>query len=353
MDDRTLLAIDAIRRDSRSGAVELANRAALLLIEYCDTYRAEAFERELTSLCRALIGAQPSMAPLLNLCNAVLRAAEHPGIVYPEGRPQPATPPQAASNAALRFYAFLAHHPRRIANEMLPYIHSGALLLTHSSSATVLAALLRAHEAGKRFGVVCTESRPLYEGVSMARQLAEAGIGVEVIADAAAAVFVHGFYALLIGADAITSEGVLNKVGTLGMALAARTPTLRNGAKLRKSAEAWSRTSCTPEPAASAMRRGSSDVPGHSERVAGVPVYCLAGSEKLVPAGAELSIEEKNPAEIVESGPNLRGFNIYFDQTPLDLITKFFTEDGVLTPDEIRERLSAVSLHPALLPEPP
>ena len=227
MDDRIRLALDDLRADSRSGAVALANRAALLLIEYCDrsTLDDEAFQCDLASLCRTLVGAQPSMAPLLNLCTAVLAAAEHPGLVYPGGKPQQATPPQAASNAALRFYTFLAHHPRRIANELLPYVHSGALLLTHSSSATVLAALLRAHEAGKRFGVVCTESRPLYEGVALARRLAAAGIGVEVIADAAAAVFIHGFYTLLIGADAITPEGVINKVGTLGMSIAARSAT--------------------------------------------------------------------------------------------------------------------------------
>ena len=304
MDDRILLAVDAIRRDSRSGAVELANRAALLLIEFCDGPLGEGFESELVSLCRALMGAQPGMAPLVNLCNDVVSAAEQPGMVYVQGKPQPATPPQAASNAALRFYAFLAHHPRRIANEMLPYIHSGSLLLTHSSSATVLAALLRAHEAGKHFGVVCTESRPMFEGVQMARQLAAAGIGVEVIADAAAAVFIHGFYTVLIGADAITPDGVINKVGTLGMALAARS--------------------------------------------AGVPVYCLAGSEKFLPAGAEAVIEERDPAEIVPAAPNLSGFNIYFDQTPLELITKVFTEDGGLTPDEVRGKLSEVTLHPAL-----
>ena len=133
MDDRILLAVYAIRQDSRSGAVELANRAALLLIEFCDGLHGEGFESELASLCRRLMSAQPGMAPLVNLCNEVMRAAEHPGVVYVQGKPQPATPAQAASNAALRFYAFLAHHPRRIANEMLPYIHSGSLILTHSS----------------------------------------------------------------------------------------------------------------------------------------------------------------------------------------------------------------------------
>lgn len=250
------------------------------------------------------MAAQPSMASLINLCNQVMQATEQASVIHVHGRPQRATVPQAASNAALRFTAFLAHHTRRIANEMLPYIHSGALFLTHSSSSTVLAALLRAHEAGKRFGVVCTESRPQYDGVQMARRLAEAGIEVEVIVDATAAVFIHGFYTLLIGADAISADGVVNKVGTFGMALAA-----------------------------------------HS---LGVPVYSLAGSEKFLPQGALFAIEEKSPEEVLPSDKNLRGFNVYFDQTPLELVTRFFTEDGPMTAEDVRRKLTALELHPTL-----
>jgi translation initiation factor 2B subunit (eIF-2B alpha/beta/delta family) len=308
--DPILAAVDAIRQDSRSGAIEIANRAALLLMPYCDGWIGGddgQFRRELATLCGKLLAAQPGMAPMVNLCNEVVQAAENPGLSHINGQAQTASAPQAASDAALKYYAFVAHHTRRIANEVLPYIHSGSLLLTHSSSATVLAALLRAREAGKRFGVVCTESRPQCEGAQMARQLAAAGIGVEVIADAAAAVVMHGFYTLLIGADAITPSGVINKVGTLGMALAARS--------------------------------------------AGVPVYCLAGSEKFLPRGAEVTIEERDPTEIVPGAKDLQGFNIYFDQTPLDLITKFFSEEGVLSPAEVAAKLAEVSLHPSLRPQ--
>jgi translation initiation factor 2B subunit (eIF-2B alpha/beta/delta family) len=263
-----------------------------------------AFTRELAELCRQLMAVQPSMASIANLCNDVMHATERDEVIYLHGKPQPATMPQAASNAALKFTAFLAHHNRRIANEMLPFIHSGALLLTHSSSSTVLAALLRAKDASKRFGVVCTESRPQREGVALARQLAEAGIEVEVIADATAAVFIHGFYTLLIGADAITSEGVVNKVGTLGMALAAKQ--------------------------------------------LGLPVYCLAGTEKFLPQGAPFEIEEKDPTEIVPTESLMHGFNVYFDQTPLELITRFFTEDGPLTAEDVRGKLGERVLHGAL-----
>ena len=296
--------IDWIHGDAQSGAVELANRAAALIMQFGGGWEGddEMFKTELADLCRRICRAQPSMASIVNLCNEVLYATERDG--FSHGWRQPTTAPHRASNAALGFTAFLAHHARRIANETLPYIHSGSLLLTHSHSSTVFAALARAHGAGKRFGVVCTESRPQYDGVQMARRLAAEGIAVEVIADATAALFIHGFYTLLIGADAVSADGVINKVGTLGMALAAKQ--------------------------------------------LGVPIYCLAGSEKFLPQGASFDIEEKDGAEIVAPEKNLRGFNVYFDQTPLDLITKFFTEDGTLTANAVRERLQRTALHPLL-----
>jgi translation initiation factor 2B subunit (eIF-2B alpha/beta/delta family) len=295
-----------IAADKHSGAFELANQAANLIMQFADFWEGDeaTFKCELVELCRQLIAAQPSMASIVNLCNDVMHATEGEGVIHLHGKPQRATLPQVVSNAALKFGAFLAHHNRRIANEMLPFIHSGALLLTHSSSSTVVAALLRAKDAGKRFGVVCTESRPQYEGVALARKLAAAGIEVEVIADATAAVFIHGFYTLLIGADAITSEGVVNKVGTLGMALAAKQ--------------------------------------------LGLPVYCLAGTEKFLPQGATFEIEEKDPTEIAPLEPLMRGFNVYFDQTPLELITRFFTEEGTLTAAEVRGRLGERVLHEGL-----
>ena len=303
------LPLDALMQefasDEQSGAVELANRAAHLIMRFCDDWHGDGrqFKQLLIDLCRQLIAAQPGMTSVLNLCNEVLQATERDRIIVINGRPQPATEPQAASNAALRFTAFLAHHARRIANEALPYIHSGSLLLTHSYSATVLAALLRAKHAGKRFGVVCGESLPQFEGVRMARALAGHGIAVEVIVDAAAAVFIHGFYTLPIGADAISAQGVVNKVGTLGLALAARAQ--------------------------------------------GIPVYCLAGSEKFLTSGAPFALVERAGDELLPPAPNLRGFNLGFDQTPLELITRYFTEDGVLAASELRDRLHQSTLHAA------
>src|SRR5712692_5476031 len=106
MDETLLNAVASIQQDAHSGAVELANRAASLIMQFCDESHGDDdahFNAELAALCRQLMAAQPSMASLINLCNDVLWAAKREGVIYVHGQPQRATVPQAASNAALRF----------------------------------------------------------------------------------------------------------------------------------------------------------------------------------------------------------------------------------------------------------
>ena len=300
-------AVAAWNNDRTSNTVELVSQAAGLLMQFCDEWNAgddERFKTELATFCLSLIKMRPGAAALWNLANDALHAADNPQPIPGPNGPRLLTPVQAASNAALRFLAFLGHHERRIANEMLPYIHSGSLFLTHSYSLTVLAALVRAKEAGKRFGVVCTQSLPRQGGILMARALAGAGIEVEVIADAAAAEFIQGFYHVLLGADAIVADGLVNRVGTLGMALVAK--------------------------------------------AVGVPVYCLAGSEKFLPLETPVSMDEHDPEEIIASAPNLHGYNCYLDLTPLDCITRFFTEDGPIDAQQAYDKLAKNRLHPLL-----
>lgn len=75
---------------------------------------------------------------------------------------------------------------------------------------------------GPGISVVVCESRPLCEGVTMAQRLAAAGLQVTLITDAQAGVFVEEADAVLLGADAVTPDGVVNKVGSRLLALAAK-----------------------------------------------------------------------------------------------------------------------------------
>ena len=97
----------------------------------------------------------------------------------------------------------------------------------------------------------------------------------------------------MIGADTIRSDGgVMNKVGTLPLALAARE--------------------------------------------ARVPVYVLCETMKIAAPDFALTFEEMDPAELLPAPePGVRVRNVYFDLTPGPLVTKIISEQGVLTPADI------------------
>lgn len=65
---------------------------------------------------------------------------------------------------------------------------------------------------GRRFRAIVCESRPLCEGVSLANALAAAGVQVTVITDAQAGAFMEEADLVLVGADSLTADAVVNKV---------------------------------------------------------------------------------------------------------------------------------------------
>jgi ribose 1,5-bisphosphate isomerase len=94
-------------------------------------------------------------------------------------------------------------------------ISSGDVVFTHCHSSTVVDILKKAKKEGKRFKVYNTETRPLFQGRITARELARAGIPVVHFIDSAARIALKEADIMLIGADAISSEGkVFNKIGS-------------------------------------------------------------------------------------------------------------------------------------------
>lgn len=99
-------------------------------------------------------------------------------------------------------------------------------ILTHCHSSVVTGILLKAKEQGKNdFQVFATETRPRYQGRITAQELLDVGIKTTLVVDSAMRWVVRNYPIdmILIGADAITSEGtVLNKIGSRLLALVAR-----------------------------------------------------------------------------------------------------------------------------------
>lgn len=107
------------------------------------------------------------------------------------------------------------------------FIQNGGVYLTHCHSSTVVAMFKRAKLKGKRFSVIATETRPKFQGRVTAKELLEAGIDdVTLIIDDVAESIIQGRLkhvdSIFIGADLLSNKGLVNKVGSLGIAYAAK-----------------------------------------------------------------------------------------------------------------------------------
>ncbi|MCP5120798.1 MAG: hypothetical protein GY953_59145, partial [bacterium] len=176
--------IDQIRSDNTSGATTLTRLAA----------KALSRSSALDETARALVAAQPAMAPILNLVNTVLSDAR-------------------GAAACDEFLESLAANSEAAIRHGASLIQRSQTVLTHSFSSAVLDTLLAA-----RCEVICTESRPICEGLDLARELAAAGIHVTLIVDAAMLAGLHRADLVLVGADSISAHGVTNKTGTAPLA---------------------------------------------------------------------------------------------------------------------------------------
>lgn len=255
--------------DNRSGALELLERGTGVLLELIQR---GAEEEVLQGAARRLMEAQPSMAPLLKVGWIALKAIEG-GL---EGE-----------ELAERLRGFLRkarEAPRLIAQRAAPLLQDKGVIV-FSLSSTVIEALRR---GGPR-EVLCAESRPLCEGVQAAMALAREGLKVRLGVDALVFGRVKEVDLVMVGADAVTAQGVVNKVGTYPLAVMA-----------------------------------------HHE---GRPLYVLAGPEKLLPPELEgaFRIEARPPDEVARV-KGLKVENVYFDLTPLELITSFVTPRGLIDP---------------------
>jgi ribose 1,5-bisphosphate isomerase len=205
---------------------------------------------------------------------------------------------EVVSLASEQFLGDLESSRKRIAEIGAKRIRSNSVVLTHCHSSTVTNLLKRAQYEGKVFEVICTETRPVFQGQVTAKEMLDLGLKTTFIVDSASRFFMNDVDLVLVGADAITSEGnVINKIGTSMVALVAQE----------------SRT----------------------------PFYVVSELLKFDPAtvsGDYEKIEERSPNEIWKNPPEgLIIRNPAFDVTRRDFIHGIICEDGMISPHSITE----------------
>jgi methylthioribose-1-phosphate isomerase len=188
-------------------------------------------------------------------------------------------------------------------------VPENAVILTHCNAGalatcgwgTALGVIRSAHKQGKVKMVYSDETRPLLQGSRLtAWELMEDNIPVTTITDnmAAWSMKTKGINIVITGADRIAANGdTANKIGTYGVALAARTH--------------------------------------------GIPFYIAAPASTFdfsISSGEEIPIEERKANEVrsfqgaMSAPPDVDVFNPAFDVTPAKLIAGIITEFGVLRP---------------------
>ena len=169
---------------------------------------------------------------------------------------------------------------------------------------TALAPVYTLHESGRAPHVVVPETRPLLQGSRLtAWELTQAGVDCTLIGDGmiASRLRLGDIACVIVGADRIAANGdVANKIGTYGLALAAR---------------------------------------AH-----GIPFYVAAPSSTLdlaTPDGSRIPIEQREASEVASwqgtrtAPAGVKVWNPAFDVTPAELITAIVTDKGIFPPAEV------------------
>lgn len=292
-----------IRRDRRSGASTLLARgleAARVFLLATRNLPPARFAKSLERFTLRLVQTQPSMATFLTLANA-LWLGRRKGDLRPGAW-------RAVHDALIRYAEGIDRNLEATLRRAAILVRPRSRVLTYSNSTAVRLALWRAMGAGRRFEVVCAESRPMREGVSLARDLADLGISVHLVVDAALPAWVSRVDLVLLGADAILRGTVVNKMGTNELLQAARR--------------------------------------------ARVASYVLADSSKWLPdpLTSFWRIRDEAPGEIARiRHPNLTIHNRYFDCSPLALFTGVVWEAGVTRPGEVARRIVGLPVSKALM----
>ncbi|VVC04705.1 Ribose 1,5-bisphosphate isomerase [Candidatus Burarchaeum australiense] len=145
--------------------------------------------------------------------------------------------------------------------------------------------------------MICTETRPLFQGHITARELSSAGLDTTLIVDSAIKSVMRDVDLVLVGADAITSSGELvNKIGTSTLAFVA-----------------------------------------YEEELNFYSAAELFKFDPLTLWGRVEPIEQRAAREVADPRlfPRVHILNPAFDLTPAKHITAYITEHGVVAPQSL------------------
>ncbi|MDI6840940.1 MAG: hypothetical protein QMD71_08870 [bacterium] len=267
--------IKCIKEDKESGANELRELAAKAILEFITKPHSKD---SLFDFLNQLAIAKPTMAPIKVLVKSIItetKDLKELNFIDQKVRAIVTTAPNLA--------ALIKNAHKVLTNKKV--------VLTYSYSSTVFEALRTLNE----ISVFISESRPNFEGRKLALKLREAGLKVIFITEAEISRFIRDVEVIVVGADRVTEDSVINKVGTLAIAIMAK--------EFK------------------------------------VPCYVVCGIDKFL-SKKEAKVEEipENPNEIwTENG--IKILNFYFEEIPIKYFTGIITEQGIISQKLLSKKL--------------
>lgn len=210
-------AAEAISSMETRGAATIADTAASALADQARESQADnptEFRAELRRAARMLGDTRPTAVSLPNTLRFVLK--EMNGTSVEELR-------SSVLQAVSTFRDQLEKAQGRLGRIGANRLRDGDTVMFHCHSTDAVACIEAAREQGKSLTAVVKETRPRKQGHITARQLRNLDVPVTLIVDNAARRYLDTADHVLVGADSITADGgVINKIGTSGLAVNAR-----------------------------------------------------------------------------------------------------------------------------------
>jgi methylthioribose-1-phosphate isomerase len=256
----------------------------------------EARAALMRSAAERLIHTRPTNNQIKNVVEHLLDVAQRALV---EGEPLQPVLHRAMDDHRERF----AESSRSLGRAGASVLESGDSVLNHCWAETyIVETVAEALRQGKQITAFCTETRPYLQGARLTAEcLAELGVETTVVTDGMGAyLMANGLVTkFMTGADRVTMDGhVVNKVGTLQLAIAARE--------------------------------------------FGVPFFAMVQSPDIeAPSASDVEIELRNGDEVLScmgvrtASHRAKGFYPAFDVTPPKYVAGIVTDRGIYAPDDL------------------
>lgn len=281
-----------------------------------------AFRRHMDRVFQTLADARPTAVDPVNAMRGVRTEMETGESVAEQQALAVAAAEEFANEDVAHCEAIGRHGAKLIRNKMTVLTHCNAGWLAFVDYGSATAPMYAAQAKGRRFRVLCDETRPRCQGASLtAWELAQQGVDHRIIADNAAGHLMQGgeIDMVIVGSDRVlgrTGE-VANKIGTYTKAVLARRHKIPFYVAIPLSTIDWT------------LKSGNA-----------IPIEERDENEVLCAEGAPMDLKTAicnlpSRARIRVANPGSGALNPGFDVTPAELITGIITPVGILKPRDL------------------